>query len=146
MNLCRGTKTEKAVREALDRGGVVGGTSAGAAAMSRLMIRYGGTSAVLGSGFGLLDKAVVDQHFAQRGRYGRLLGVLDDHPELMGIGVDERTAAIVQGNSLRVLGESQVAVCVPVEGQATMVYRFKPNQQADLAALRRGIAMAHTGK
>lgn len=130
MSLCAGTKTEQAVRDVLNRGGVVGGTSAGAAAMSQLMIRYGCTSAVLGQGIGLLSGAVVDQHFSQRGRYGRLLGVLDEHPGLLGIGVDERTAAVVQGNMLRVLGESQVAVCVPAPGQATMVYRFKSNQQA----------------
>ncbi|MCE9556269.1 MAG: cyanophycinase [Planctomycetes bacterium] len=142
MSLCSGTKTEQAVRDVLNRGGVVGGTSAGAAAMSQLMIRYGYTSAVLGQGIGLLSGAVVDQHFSQRGRYGRLLGVLDEHPGLLGIGIDERTAAIVQGNTLRVLGESQVAVCVPAPGQATMVYRFRPNQQADLSKLRGAVALA----
>ena len=143
MSLCTGTRIEQAVRDVLNRGGVVGGTSAGASAMSQLMIRYGYSSAVLGQGIGLLSGAVVDQHFSQRGRYNRLLGVLDEHPGLLGIGVDERTAAIVQGNNLRVVGESQVAVCVPGPDRATMVYRFKPKQQADLSKLRG--AVAHKG-
>jgi len=142
MRLCGGTKTEQAVRDVLNRGGVVGGYSAGAAAMSQLMIRYGATDAVLGEGIGLLNNAVVDQHFSQRGRYGRLLGVLEQNPGIVGIGVDEGTAAVVQRNQLRVLGNSQVSVCVPIRGQATAVYRLKSSQTADLSKIRSTLAMS----
>jgi len=142
MRLCGGTRTERAVREVLNRGGVVAGYSAGAAAMSQLMIRYGATSAVLGEGIGLLNGAVVDQHFTQRGRYSRLLGVLEENPGVVGIGVDEGTAAVVQRNQLRVLGNSQVSVCVPLRGQGTAVYRLKPSQTADLSKIRGTLAMS----
>jgi cyanophycinase len=129
-----GTKSETAIRGVVERGGVVGGTSAGAAVMSQVMIRYGNSSAVVTSrGFGLLSGAVVDQHFSQRGRHARLLDVLEDNPGLLGLGVDERTGLIVQGNHLRVIGDSRVTVYIPSEARrASLVYRMKPGDQADL--------------
>src|SRR5262249_44462157 len=94
-----GTKTEKLVKKVLGRGGVVGGTSAGASAMSHTMIRYGSpTSAKLDRGLGLAENAIIDQHFLVRKREPRLLGALAENPSLIGLGVDEGTAAVVQGN------------------------------------------------
>jgi cyanophycinase len=107
----------------LERGGVVGGTSAGAAAMSQVMIRFGRTATPsIGAGFGLLAGAVVDQHFSQRKRETRLLGVLKQHADLIGLGVDERTALIVSGNKLRVVGDNVVSL------------RLNPGEQAELVA------------
>lgn len=146
MRMCGNTRTARAVRDVFNRGGVVGGTSAGASAMSEVMICSGTTKAELGEGLGLLSNAVVDQHFSQRSRYGRLLEAVAQHPEEIGIGIDERTAAIIQGNSLRVIGESLVTVCLPLKDQATMVYRLKSGQQADFGALTRGLALANKGK
>jgi cyanophycinase len=133
-DLYGGTKVELAIRQVFERGGVVGGTSAGAAILSQLMILEGTTcSASTSRGFGLLDKVVVDQHFSQRGRHARLLSVLEEHPGLLGIGVDEGTALVVQGNHLHVLGESHVTVCIPTDAsRATLVYRLMPGEQVDL--------------
>jgi len=133
-DLYGGTQVEAAIREVLKRGGVVGGTSAGAAILSAIMIREGtACGAVTATGFGLLERAVVDQHFRQRGRHTRLLGVLEEHPGLLGLGVDEDTAVVVQRNRLRVLGESGATLCIPAETQrATLVYRLQPGEEVEL--------------
>jgi cyanophycinase len=135
IDLYGGTLAEQAIRQVLQRGGVVGGTSAGAAVLSRVMILEGtNCDAVLGNGFGLLESAVVDQHFSQRGRHARLLNVLEDHPGLLGLGIDEDTALVVQGNHLRVLGDAHVTVFVPTESNnATVVYRLKPGAAVELS-------------
>lgn len=107
-----------AIRTRWREGAVVGGTSAGAAVMSKLMItgdeyergRITASSTALGDGLGLLDGAIVDQHFVARGRFPRLLSAVLDHPEQLGIGIDESTAAIVEGDTLRVSGDSHVLV------------------------------------
>lgn len=134
VDLYGGTPVEKAIRQVLERGGVVGGTSAGAAVLSQVMILEGTTcEAVTSRGFSLLSGAVVDQHFSQRGRHARLLKVLEDYPGLLGLGVDEGTALVVQGNHLRVLGEARVTVCIPAEAhRATLVYRLKPGEEVEL--------------
>ncbi len=111
-----GTAFERRLVNLLERGGVVGGTSAGAAVLSRTMILgSGGGIAAEGQGLGLLPGAVVDQHFLRRNRLGRLLGVLTHHPELVGFGVDEGTALVVglRGMHLEVVGDSYVAACLP---------------------------------
>lgn len=109
-----GTLVEKQVRELLARGGVVGGTSAGAAVMSRVMIARGQDTPVLGQGFGFLPGAVIDQHFLKRNRMNRLLEVVGDHPDLIGLGVDERTALEIRLRDLRmdVVGDSYVMACM----------------------------------
>jgi cyanophycinase len=128
-----GTKVEQALLRVLERGGVIGGTSAGAAIMSHLMIRYGSPKAVVGAGFNLLARAVIDQHFLRRNRQERLLGVLAAHPEMVGLGIDEGTALVVQGDHLRVIGESQVIVCKGAEGQGTpWIETLKPGEEVDL--------------
>ena len=135
MNLYGGTPVETAIRGVLERGGAVGGTSAGAAVISQVMIRYGSsTQAEVDSGLGLLRRAVVDQHFSQRGRHGRLLGVLEDHPKLIGVGVDECTALVVRRNQLRVLGESNVTLYVPSQTEGALwTYRLKPGSESKLS-------------
>ena len=89
------------------RGGVVGGTSAGAAIASRIMIAGGRTNPELATGFDLLPRAIVDQHFSQRNRQQRLEQAVQQHPECVGMGIDERTAVIVTGRSLVVQGRGQ---------------------------------------
>lgn len=134
MRLYGGTKAETAFRKVFERGGTIGGTSAGAAVMSRVMIADGSRhEAVLDRGLGFVTRAVVDQHFSERGRFGRLFRVLDEYPELVGIGIDEPAALVVQGNSMRVIGEGRVSICLPQDSAATIVvHRLKPNEQADL--------------
>jgi cyanophycinase len=111
-----GTAVEEAVHAAHRRGAVVAGTSAGASVLSRYMVAHGGEGVVprhqgsqLSAGFGLLEDVVVDQHFDQRGRYGRLMSLVAASPALLGLGVDEDTAAVVTGRRwLEVVGSGGV--------------------------------------
>ena len=137
-----GTKTELAMRRVVERGGVVGGTSAGAAFQSQVMIKNGRTNdTVITDGLGLVQRAVIDQHFTQRGRHTRLLDVLDKRPELIGIGVDECTALIVQGNNLRVIGEGKVTVFLtPDEDESIKIYRLRHDEEANLVAIHADMA------
>jgi cyanophycinase len=110
-----GTEVERQLKGVLARGGVIGGTSAGAAVMSRVMIVSGRTEATLGEGFDLLPGTVIDQHLLRRNRMERLLGVVRKHPDLIGLGVDEETALVVdvKARRLSVLGERYAFACVP---------------------------------
>lgn len=94
-----GTACGDAILRAHERGAVVAGTSAGASIMSEFMISLGNEgvtprqrSTQLTHGLGLLPKVIVDQHFAQRQRYGRLMAIVASSPNLIGIGIDEDTA------------------------------------------------------
>jgi cyanophycinase len=132
-----GTVTEKEIRGVLERDGVVGGTSAGAAIMSPIMIRRDKPDLEEGPGFGFLPGTVVDQHFIKRNRQSRLLRVLDSHPDLVGLGIDEGTALVIDGPKLSVMGESQVMVCSPnVPDQPPQVRPLKAGAEIDFASLR----------
>jgi cyanophycinase len=98
-----GTPLGEALHRAHDRGAVIGGTSAGASIMSRFMISMGDEGITprqrhsqLSAGLGLLDGVIIDQHFAQRARYGRLMSMVAASPDLLGIGIDEDTAIEVR--------------------------------------------------
>lgn len=111
-----GTKTESAFKKVLARGGVVGGTSAGAAVMSDLMITGGTDTATTGTGLGFLPGVVVDQHFTQRNRLKRLEGVVAKNPEYAGLGIDEGAAVILkQGRFLQIVG-GKVTLCLAKGG------------------------------
>lgn len=134
-----GTEVERQLMALLDRGGVIGGTSAGAAIMTRVMITDGRGKAIMGTGFDFLQGAVVDQHFMKRNRVGRLLGVLEQHPDLIGFGIDERTALVVnvRDSRLRVIGDSYVFACVPDQtGHPARLEILKPGDEADVAGLK----------
>ena len=94
----------------IERGGVVGGSSAGAAAMTKVMIEQGQEDAVEGIGFDLLHDAVIDQHFFRRSRFNRLIGLMESHTDRIAFGIDEGTALVVQVSKgrLGVLGSSYV--------------------------------------
>jgi cyanophycinase len=107
----RGTAVDREMKALLKRGGVIGGTSAGAAVMSDVMIEGGYPKADVGRGFGFVPNAVVDQHFLRRSRVNRLLGVLAERPHLIGLGIDEGTALVLQGDKWSVVGRSYVLAC-----------------------------------
>jgi cyanophycinase len=131
-----GTAVERELRKVLDRGGVVGGTSAGAAVMSSLMITGGTQEAQLGTGFGLLSGVVIDQHFQNRHRMPRLLGVLDKHPECPGVGIDEETALVVHGQTATVEGNGNVYACLCARGKEPQNVRtLKDGDNLDISAL-----------
>jgi cyanophycinase len=107
------------IKEIYEEGGVIAGTSAGAAVMSETMLVTGGDEAshVIGGssrmapGLGFLDDVIIDQHFMERGRLGRLLGAVAQNPKNLGIGIDEQTAIVVErGNGFYVLGSGAVYV------------------------------------
>jgi cyanophycinase len=115
-----GTPVEDALQELLERGGVIGGTSAGAAIMSRVMIEEGRKQAKTSQGLDLFRGVVVDQHFMHRNRLARLRGVLDAHPTAIGVGIDEATALVVKVKSgrVRVIGNSYVMFWAPSETES----------------------------
>jgi len=125
MEVVRGTEIEKAIHDAYQRGSIVGGTSAGAAVMSKVMITgnelkhpdYESTFRNIEAanietkpGLGLIQNAIIDQHFVRRSRHNRLISAIIEYPELTGIGIDEATAILVSGNEAEVVGNAQVIV------------------------------------
>ena len=111
------TPLERRIRDIHRDGGVIAGTSAGAAVMSETML-VTGTSAEshrigdlnMAPGLGLIRHAIIDQHFAERGRIGRLLGAVAHNPRMLGVGIDEDTAIIVEEARFRVIGSGAVYV------------------------------------
>lgn len=138
-----GSQVEAELQQLVKRGGVIGGSSDGAAVMSQVMIEQGLDTATLGTGLDLFPGAVIDQHFLKRSRLNRLLRVLETRPTLIGFGIDEGTALVVQVSKgrLGVLGDSYVMVCVPHTEQGEPRYEaMKRGDQIDLDALRSGTA------
>jgi cyanophycinase len=123
-----GTPVGDAIVAAHQRGVAVAGTSAGASIQSSHMVAFGVGGATpkqrmtqVAAGLGLLQSMVIDQHFDQRNRYGRLLMIVSQSPSLLGLGVDEDTAAVVETQEeldgphevLRVLGRGAVTIMDP---------------------------------
>jgi cyanophycinase len=110
-----GTKTLEAFWELLDRGGVIGGSSAGASIQASYLVR-GDTktnTVMMGdheAGFGFLTNTAIDQHLLAMNRQFDIFEILDVHPGMLGLGLDENTAIVVHRNQFEVLGESYVAV------------------------------------
>jgi cyanophycinase len=113
-----GTPLGDALHRAHQRGAVIGGTSAGASIMSQFMISMGDEGITprqrqsqLSAGLGLLQGVIIDQHFGQRSRYGRLMSMVAGSPSLIGIGIDEDTAIEVRdGRIFTVHGSGAVFV------------------------------------
>jgi cyanophycinase len=113
-----GTKLGDALFLAHDRGAVIAGTSAGASALAGHMVAFGNAGPTpknrmvqLSAGLGLLEGVVIDQHFGERGRIGRLLALVAQSPSLLGIGIDEDTSAVVEADrTMRVIGRGAVTI------------------------------------
>lgn len=134
-----GTPFGQAIKDAHARGITVGGTSAGASIQSSHMVAFGTGGATpkqrmtqVAAGLGLIEGVVIDQHFDQRNRFGRLLMIVAQSPQLLGMGIDEDTAAVVtddgDGQVLRVIGRGAVTVFDPSQmiTNAHEVQRSKP--------------------
>jgi cyanophycinase len=111
------TPIERRIRELHEAGAVVAGTSAGASVMSETMLVKGASAESyrigdlhMAPGLGLVRDLIIDQHFAERGRYGRLLGAVAHNPRLLGVGIDENTAIVVHGRRFRVIGSGAAYV------------------------------------
>lgn len=113
-----GTEFHKTILDSLENGKIIAGTSAGASMMSQVMIVEGKDDEAprkctlkMAPGMGLLQGVIIDQHFNQRGRMGRLLAAIAQNPGIIGLGIDEDTAAIVDENlTFRVVGSGVVTV------------------------------------
>ena len=114
-----GTRLSDYLEELFRQGGVIAGTSAGAAAMSEMMLIPGMNTNPhlvrdafqMVPGLRLLRNSIIDQHFSERGRIRRLLGAVAQNPRMIGIGIDEDTAIVVKGNdTFRVTGSGSVYV------------------------------------
>lgn len=138
-----GTAVERELTAVLARGGVVGGTSAGAAIQSRVMIAGGNPEPRMAAGFDLLPGTIIDQHFLARSRQPRLWNAVTKHPSLVGIGIDEGTALVVSGRRMEVLGKSRVVVALAgsADGKVPRREIFLSSGDAhDLTMLRRAAA------
>jgi cyanophycinase len=113
-----GSKTETMLQKVLERGGVVGGTSAGAAMASKIMIGGGDKEPEITTGLDLLPFAIVDQHFANRKRLTRLKRAIEKHPDCVGLGIDESTAAVFHRRSMQIVGEGQAHLVFPASQDA----------------------------
>lgn len=139
-----GSVLGKALISSYRRGAVIAGTSAGAAAMSETMLVGGADDATpskeiirMAPGLGLLREAVIDQHFAQRGRIGRLLAVVAHNPYIVGIGIDEDTAVIVDGaGRCEVVGSGTVTIVDGLEVTHSNVSESSLDQPLALTNVR----------
>ena len=111
------TGIEAKVRAIYERGGLVAGTSAGASVMSETMLVKGASKEThrigdlhMAPGMGLVPDVIIDQHFAERGRMGRLLGAVAHNPRVLGLGIDEDTAVCLEGSEFQVIGSGGVYV------------------------------------
>src|SRR5688500_2229683 len=120
-----GTALARAVLQRHREGAVIAGTSAGASAMSTHMVAFGASGATpkqrmvqMAAGLGILPGVIIDQHFEQRNRLGRLLAIIAQNPSLLGIGVDEDTAGVVGPDGvLEVIGRRSVTILDGAESE-----------------------------
>ena len=129
------TRTQKEIEKILERGGVVGGSSAGATIQGSFMVR-GDTknnTTMIGDhteGLGFLKNATIDQHVMRRNRQFDLIPVIEQFPELLGIGIDENTAIVVTKNEFEVIGESYVGIynakswSIEIEKEGKVIHPF----------------------
>jgi cyanophycinase len=115
--LTGGTPLHNLILDKFSKGLTIGGTSAGAMMMSSVTLLSGTSDTAprlsdldVAPGMELLDRSIIDTHFSQRGRHGRLLSSVAHNPQIIGIGIDERTAIVVIGDKFEVIGEGAVTV------------------------------------
>lgn len=136
----------EAVRRRHRDGVPFGGTSAGTAVMSRIMLTGDGDFTAIGpdkvetnEGLGLLDGVILDQHFIKRGRQNRLFSLVLKHRDQLGLGIDEDTAAVVEDGRAEVFGKGAVMVVRPQAGaeEALTIELVRPGQAYDLKSRSR---------
>jgi cyanophycinase len=135
-----GTKANQEIMRIYNKGGVIIGTSAGASVMSSTMVVQGEDNeppkkctTKMAPGIGLLEKTIIDQHFEQRGRFGRLLCSVAENPEILGIGIDENTAIKVHPDLFfEVLGSNAVTV---IDGSSIKSSNVSELEQSEILAI-----------
>ena len=133
------TRVHRELQALLDRGGVIGGSSAGATILGSFLVRGDtkGNELMIGDhveGMAFLKNSAIDQHLLRRNRQFDLIGVIEKHPALLGIGLDENTAIVVRGDEFDVIGQSYVVIydnkaLIPPAGR---FYFLAPGDRYDL--------------
>ena len=139
-----GTEVARALRRRTAEGAHIAGTAAGAAFLSEHMIAFGREGAsprvkivTLAPGLGLTNRTIIDQHFRQRDRLGRLLTALAYNPFAIGIGLDEHTAAFIgPDESLEVVGSGALTIVDPSELQFSTMAHVRKNDPVCLIGLK----------
>src|SRR3954469_6077497 len=132
------------VRQIFDAGGLIAGTSAGASVMTETMMVAGdgdqshriGSMLRLAPGFGFLPGVIVDQHFAERGRIGRLLGAIAQNPRMLGIGLDEDAGILVRRGRFQVVGSGAVYVVDGGKVSFSNINEAKPDEPLCIYGVR----------
>jgi cyanophycinase len=138
-----GTRTQREIEGVLARGGVIGGSSAGATIQGSYLVRGAreGNQIMMAKGyeegFGYLKGVAVDQHILPRNRADDLVPVIDAHPELLGLGIDEATAIVVQGDRFEIIGRGVVGIYDNKDHDGKKYYFLAPGERFDLKTRRR---------
>ena len=138
-----GTRTQRELEYVLWRGGVIGGSSAGATIQGSYLVRGAreGNHIMMAKGyeqgFGYLRGVAVDQHLLVRRRADDLVEVIAKKPELLGLGLDEPAAIVVQGDRMEVIGRSVVGIYDGKEHDGKRYYFLAPGEVFDLATRKR---------
>lgn len=147
------TRTQDELFKLLTRGGVIGGTSAGCSIQASYLVRGAreGNKVVMApgyeEGFGFLRNVALDQHLLTRHRTNDLVSVVQKHPNLLGIGLDEDTAIVVQGDHFEVLGVSKIAIydpkrVTPTNETETPYYFLQPGDRFNLQTRQKETALS----
>jgi cyanophycinase len=137
-----GTRTQLELQEVLSRGGVIFGSSSGSIIMGSFIVRGWPEKPLLMApgherGFAFLKNVAIDPHLTEAKRDYELINVVDAHPDILGIGIDEAAALIVQGNRFEVIGTGQVAIYDNQPHPGAWYYWLKPGDHFDLAKWQR---------
>jgi cyanophycinase len=132
------TKTQRELARLLDRGGVIGGNSAGAMMLGSYIIRGRPDKPVLMAkdydrGFGFLTKAAVNPFLTEQKHENELINVVDAFPDVLGIGIDELAAIVVRGDRFEVIGNGRVAIYDNRQHNENWYYWLRPGDRFDLA-------------
>lgn len=146
------TPIERMVREIHRRGGLIAGTSAGASVMSETMLVKGPSAEShrigdlhMAPGLGLVRDVIIDQHFAERGRIGRLLGAVAQNPRVLGIGIDEDTAIILEQGRFRVIGAGAVYIVDGSDVSHSNIAEASPERTLSMHDVRLHVLSAGDG-
>ena len=138
MEAYRGTKAHEAMRQLLNQGGVIGGTSAGAQIQGDFLVRgdpkTNQTLWMPGNdrGFSFIEGVIIDAHFRQRGRHETFPKLVKTFPQMLGIGIDEKTALWITGSTAEVMGANQVTFYDYRVDSDSKIHVLKKNQEFDL--------------
>lgn len=136
------TRTQKALDELLKRGGVIFGSSAGAIIQGSFTVRGRPDKPLLMApgrtrGFGFLTNVAINPHLTSAKRDAELVNVVDAHPEILGIGIDDDAALIVRRNVFEVIGTGRVAIYDNILRNGSWYYWLKPGERFDLSTWKK---------